>query len=149
MEEGKKLRKLGYQTARHLAAIAASPSAQLSIEDLFKQDYALSLPIPEQTNNWDKGYWADRLFFAEARLWGHLSWMKDVRQLLTKLGLDEKIDRYDQHRAKIENRIGVLKARREGLISSIAEIRADYSTEIYQAAARTLMSLLLIPVLAW
>jgi small conductance mechanosensitive channel len=149
LEEGLKLRMLGYQTARHLAAIAASPSAQLSIEDLFKQTYGTSLPIPQQNHDWDKGYWADGLFAAEARLWGHLSWMEDVRKLLSKLGLDDTIDRYDQHKAKIENRRGVLNARREGLVGSIAEIRADYSTEIYQAAARTLMSLLLIPVLAW
>ena len=149
LEEGLKLRILGYQTARHLAAIAASPSAQLSIEDLFKQTYGSSLPIPEQTRDWDKGYWADRLFAAEARLWGHLEWTEDVRALLSKLGLDDEIDRYDQHKAKIENRIGALDARRLELRGSIAAIRADYSKEIYKAAVRTLVYLLLIPILAW
>ncbi|MCH8251671.1 MAG: hypothetical protein IID36_04390, partial [Planctomycetes bacterium] len=149
LEEGLKLRILSYHTARHLAAIAALPSAQLTIEDAFKRDYGLPLPIPEQAREWDKDYWADRLFAAEARLWGHRSWIEDVRKLLSKLGLDDEIDRYDQHRAKIENKIGALKDRRQDLRRSITAIRADYSAEIYKAAVRTLMSLLLIPVLAW
>lgn len=149
LEKGLKLRILGYQTARHLAAIAASPSAQLSIEDLFKQTYGLPLPIPEQTHDWDKDYWADHLFAAEARLWGHQAWSKATKKLLSKLGLDAEIALYDQHKAKIENKIGALKARREDLRSSIAAIRADYSTEIYKAAVRALGYLLLIPVLAW
>jgi len=149
LEEGLKLRIHGYQTTRHLAAIAASPNAQLSIEDLFKQTYGLPLPIPEQTHDWDKDYWADRLFAAEARLWGHLAWSEATRKLLSKLGLDAEIARYDQHKAKIENKIGALKARRQDLHSSIATIRADYSTEIYKAAVRTLVYLLLIPVVAW
>ncbi len=149
LEEGLELRVLGYQTARHLAAIAASPSAQLSIEDLFKQTYGLPLPIPQQTRDWDKDYWADRLFAAEARLWGHQAWSKDTRKLLSKLGLDAEIARYDQHKAKIENKIGALEARRQDLRSSIVVIRADYSKEIYKAAVRTLVYLLLIPILAW
>ena len=148
LKEGLKLRNLSYQTTRHLAAIAASPSAQLSIEDLFKQKYGLPLPIPEQTHDWDKNYWADRLFAAEARLWGHLAWSEDTRRLLSKLGLDVEIARYDQHKAKIENKVTALKDRRKDLRSSIATIRADYSKEVYKAAARTLVSLLLIPVLA-
>jgi small-conductance mechanosensitive channel len=149
LEERLKLRILGYQTARHLAAIAASPSAQLSVEDLFKQTYGLPLPIPEQTHDWDKDYWADRLFAAEARLWGHQAWSKATRKLLSKLGLDAEIARYDEHKASIENKIGALKTRRQDLSSSIATIRADYSTEIYEAAFRTLGYLLLIPLLAW
>ncbi len=63
--------------------------------------------------------------------------------------MDAEIARYDQHKAKIENKIGALKARRQDLRSSIAAIRADYSTEIYKAAVRALGYLLLIPVLAW
>ncbi len=149
LEEGMKLRILGYQTARHLAAIAALPSAQLSIEDLFKQTFGLPLSIPEQTHAWDKDYWADHLFAAEARVWGHQDWRKATRELLSKLGLDAEIARYDQHKARIENKIGALKTRRQDLSSSITAIRADYSTEIYKAAVRTLVYLLLIPVLAW
>ena len=149
LEEGLRLRILGYQTARHLAAIAASPSAQLSIEDLFKQTYGLPLLIPQQTHDWDKDYWADRLFAAEARLWGHQAWSEATQKLLSKLGLDAEIARYDQHKAKIENKIGALEARRQDLSSSIAAIRDDYSTEIYKAAVRALVYLLLIPVVAW
>ncbi len=149
LEEGLKLRILGYQTARHLAAIAASPSAQLSTEDLFKQTYGVPLPIPEQVHDWDKNYWADRLFAAEARLWGHQAWSNATRTLLSKLGLDAEIARYDQHKAKIANKIGALKTRRKDLRSSVAAIRADYSTAIYKAAFRALGYLLLIPVLAW
>ena len=149
LEEGLKLRILSYQAARHLAAIAALPSAQLSVEDSFRQNYGSPLPIPEQTREWDKDYWADRLFAAEARLWGHLAWSKATWNLLSKLGLDAEIARYDQHKAKIENKIGALQDRRQDLRRSIATIRADYSTEVYKAAGRTLMSLLLIPVLAW
>ncbi|MCH7808095.1 MAG: mechanosensitive ion channel [Planctomycetes bacterium] len=149
LDEGLPLRILGYQSARHLAGIAASPSAQLSIEDLFKQTYGVPLPIPEQSRDWDKDYWADRLFAAEARLWGHQAWSKATRKLLSKLGLDAELARYDQHKAKIENKIGALKARRNDLHSSIAAIRADYSTEIYKAAVRSLVYLLLIPIVAW
>jgi small conductance mechanosensitive channel len=144
-----KLRIAGYQTTRHLAAIAASPSAQLSIEDLFKKTYALPLPIPEQTHDWDKSYWADRLFAAEARLWGHQTWTQETRKLLSKLGLDAEIARYDQHEAKIENKIGALRTRQQDLRNSITAIRADYSKEIYKAAVLTMVFLLLIPILAW
>ncbi len=149
LKEGLKLRILGYQTARHLAAIAASPSAQLTIEDRFKQTFGLPLPIPEQTHDWDKDYWADRLFAAEARLWGHRAWSEAVRGLLSRLGLEAEIARYDQSKSKIQNKIGALQARRQDLRHSIDAIRDDYSTEIYKAALRTLVSLLLIPVLAW
>ncbi len=149
LEERLRLRIFGYQTARHLAAIAASPSAQLSIEDLFKQGYGVSLLIPEQTHDWDRGYWADRLFAAEARLWGHHDWSNATQRLLSKLGLDTEIARYDQQKAKIQNKIGALEAQQQDLRSSIATIRADYSKEIYKAAIRTLGYLLLIPVSAW
>ena len=148
LDEGLKLRILGYQTTRHLSAIAASPSAQLTLEDVFKQTYGLPLSMPEQTRDWDKDYWADRLFAAEARLWGHQVWIRDTRKLLSKLGLDAEIARYDQHKAKIENKIGALEARRRDLCNSIDLICADYSTEIYKAALRTLFYLLLIPILA-
>ncbi len=149
LEEGLNLRTLDYQTTRHLASIAASPSAQLTIEDLFKQAHGTPLPIPEQTHDWDKDHWADRLFAAEARVWGHQAWSKATRKLLSKLGLDAEIARYDQHEAKIENKIGALKTRRQDLRVAIAAIRADYSKETYKAAFRTLVYLLLIPMLAW
>ncbi|MCH7702254.1 MAG: mechanosensitive ion channel, partial [Planctomycetes bacterium] len=149
LAEGLQLRVLAYQTARHLAAIAASPSAQLTIEDTFRQSYGLPLSIPEQTRDWDKDYWADRLFAAEARVWGHQVWVRDTRRILSKLGLDVEIALYDQHKAKIENKIGALQARREDLRGSISRIRADYSAETYKAAGRTLIYLLLIPILAW
>ncbi len=149
LKEGLDSRILAYQTARHLAAIAASPSAQLSIEDLFKQANGSSLSIPGQTHDWDKNYWADHLFAAEARLWGHRAWSQAIQKLLSKLGLDAEIASYDQYNAKIENKIGALKTRRQDLRSSIEAIRADYSAEIYQAAGRTVVSLLLIPILAW
>ena len=149
MEQRLRLRVFSYQTARHLAAIAASPGAQLSIEDLFKQTHGVSLPIPEQTHDWDKDYWADHLFAAEARLRGHRDWSDATQRLLSKLGLDAEIARYDQYKARIENRIGALDVRRQDLHDSIAAIRADYSREIYKAALRALGYLLLIPVLAW
>ena len=149
LEEGLKLRILSYQAARYLAAVAALPSAQLTIEDRFKQKYGLPLPIPEQTHDWDKDYWANRLFDAEVRIWGHLAWSKATRQLLSKLGLDAEIARYDQHRAKIENKIRALKDRRRDLRRSIGAIRTDYSKEIRSAVLWTLGSLVFIPLLAW
>jgi len=149
LEEGLELRILAYQTARHLAAIAASPSAQLTVEDAFKQSYGSALSVPDQTRDWDHDYWADRLFAAEARVWAHQVWAGDTRRILSKLGLDAEIARYNQHQAKIENKIRALNARREDLRSSITTIRADYSREIYKAAGRTLAYLLLIPVSAW
>ena len=149
LKKGVGLRALSYQTARHLAAVAASTSAQLTIEDAFKKAFGSPLPIPEQTHDWDKDYWANRLFAAEARLWGHLTWTQDVRKLLSKLGLDAEIAQYDQHEAKIENKIRGLTGLRENHRDAIAAIRSDYSSEIYGAGLRTLISLLLIPLLAW
>ena len=149
MEERLRLRLFSYQAARHLAAIAASPGAQLALADLFKQTHGVSLPIPEQTHDWDEAFWADHLFAAEARLRGHMDWSDSTQRLLSKLGLDAEIARYHQHKARIENRIGALEVRRQDLHGSIAVIRADYSREIYKAALRALGYLLLIPVLAW
>ena len=149
LEEALELRIHAYQTARHLAAIAATPSAQLTIEDVFKQASGLSLTIPEQNHDWDKDYWANRLFAAEARLWAQQVWVDDTRKLLSKLGLDAEIARYDQHKANVESRIRGLEARHQDLRGSIAVIRSDYSKEIRKAALRTLVFLLLIPLLAW
>ncbi len=149
LSKGVLLRTRSYQTARYLAAVTASPSAQLTLEDAFKKAFGSPLAIPEDTHDWDKDYWSNRLFAAEARLWGHLAWTQDVRKLLSKLGLDAEIARYDQHEAKIENKIRGLTGLREHHRESIASIRSDYSREIYGAGVRTLVSLLLIPLLAW
>ncbi len=149
LEEGLELRALAYQTARHLAAIAATPSAQLTIQDEFKKAFGVSLAIPEQTNDWDKDRWANRLFAAEARLWGQQVWVNESRKLLSKLGLDAEIAKYDQHKANVESRIRGLDSRRNDRRDSIAVIRSDYSKEIRKAAVRTLVFLLLIPLLAW
>ena len=149
LKEGLQLRIDNYQTARYLAAVAASPSAQLTIEDAFKQEVGSPLPIPEETHDWDKDHWAGRLYEAEARLRGHQSWTEEVDNLRSKRGLDAEIDQYDQQQAKIGNKISGLTDLRENHLSSIAEIRSDYSEAIRGAGLWTLGSLVLIPLLAW
>ncbi|MCZ6654345.1 MAG: mechanosensitive ion channel, partial [Planctomycetota bacterium] len=149
LKDGLRLRSLSYQTARYLAAVAASPSAQLTIEDAFKQEFGSPLPIPEETHDWDKDRWADRLHEAEAHLRGHQSWTKEVDNIRSKGGLEAKIERYEQYKAEIQNRITELELFRKNHHSSIAEIRSDYSKEIRSAALWTLGSLVLIPLLAW
>ena len=149
LKEGLPPRIVSYQMARHLAAVAASPSSQLTVEDAFKKTFGSPLPIIEQPQDLTIDFWANRLFAAEARLWGHRRWIEDVRSLLSKLGLDAEIAQYEQHQAKIGSKIRGLRDLRENHRSSITAIRSDYSKAIYRAALRTLMSLLIIPMLAW
>ncbi len=149
LEEGLELRIIAYQTARHLAAIAASPSAQLTLEDDFKQAYGLPLSIPEQTHDWNKDYWANGLFAAEARHWGLQGWARNTRELLSKLGLDAEIAKYDQYKANVESKVRGLKSRRQDLRGSIVVIRSDYAKAIHKGALRTFIFLLLVPLVAW
>lgn len=142
-------RHFDYQVARHLAAIAAAPGAMARIQSEFRAQHKRDLPLPVETRDWDRRHWADQLFAAEMRLRGHLRWTRDVETRLSKSGIEADIGRYRSAIAGIGSASLAEQAGVDALAERIASLRESYGRNLRAGAVRTLVEILIIPVLAW
>jgi moderate conductance mechanosensitive channel len=138
-----------YRAARYLAAIAATPGKAAQVEAAFRTAYKRDLPTPIDTRGWSKRYWSDNLFAAEARLYGHRTWIRDVERQLSKLGIPAEIGRYRRQLAKISADSETAADRAHRIVADVNTIREDYRLAARKDLLVSIAKVLIVPALAW
>jgi len=149
LRETEALRVLDYRAARYLAAIAAAPDQLSQLEARFRAEYKRDLPVPADPQGWSQRYWADQLFAAEGRLWGHRRWIAEFERLLSKLGVEAEIAHYRKAVVRLGSEVERAAGRSGSLAADVASLREAYARQRRADTIRTAGQVLVIPLLAW